>query len=277
MNGDSERIFSMTSLKSVILKNCFEIIKPFIKETNIQINKEGFKISTYDISRVSVTHIKLDAKKFENFYCKSPVIIGIDTTVLFQTLKTVNRRDTITIYMEESDQDKLCIELTDSFLGKIKNYRIPLLSLEDKILNIPSINFDYIINIPTTQFQQIVKDINILGGSVVEIKSIGRQLIFNCEDGSAEFKTIITEINDNLTKDQKALLQQNGEDIKSIIFEKTSDKIVQGKFKLSFLIYFIKASHLCENMNILLTNDKPMILEYFVADLGVMRFILGGV
>jgi hypothetical protein len=37
---------------------------------------------------------------------------------------------------------------------------------------------------------------------------------------------------------------------------------------------FIKASHLCENMNILLTNDKPLILEYYVADLGVMRFLL---
>ena len=82
------------------------------------------------------------------------------------------------------------------------------------------------------------------------------------------------EIDDKLNKDQKALLQQNGEDIKSIKFEKTNDKIVQGKFKLSHLMNFIKASHLCENMNILLTNDKPLILEYFVADLGILRFLL---
>jgi hypothetical protein len=113
-----------------------------------------------------------------------------------------------------------------------------------------------------------------LEGKVVEIKSIGKQLIFSCEDGLAEFKTAISEIDDKLNKDQKALLQQNGEDIRSIKFEKTNDKIVQGKFKLSHLMNFIKASHLCENMNILLTNDKPLILEYFVADLGILRFLL---
>jgi hypothetical protein len=27
-------------------------------------------------------------------------------------------------------------------------------------------------------------------------------------------------------------------------------------------------------MNILITNDKPLILEYFVADLGILRFLL---
>jgi hypothetical protein len=134
--------------------------------------------------------------------------------------------------------------------------------------------FDYVINIPSVQFQQIIKDIQLLEGKVVEIKSIGKQLIFNCNDGLAEFKTAISEIDENLNKDQKTLLQQYGEDIRSVKFEKTNDKIVQGKFKLSFLMNFIKASHLCENMNILLTNDKPLVLEYFVADLGILRFLM---
>ena len=134
--------------------------------------------------------------------------------------------------------------------------------------------FDYVINMPSVQFQQIIKDIQLLEGKVVEIKSIGKQLIFSCDDGLAEFQTAISEIDDKLNKDQRALLQQNGEDIRSIKFEKTNDKIVQGKFKLSHLMNFIKASHLCENMNILLTNDKPLILEYFVADLGLLRFLL---
>ena len=126
----------------------------------------------------------------------------------------------------------------------------------------------------SSQFQQIIKDIQLLEGKIVEIKSVGKQLIFSCQDGIAEFKTAISEIDDKLNKDQKALLHQNGEDIKSIRFEKSNTKIVQGKFKLTQLLNFTKASHLCENMNILLTNDKPLILEYFVADLGILRFLL---
>jgi hypothetical protein len=134
--------------------------------------------------------------------------------------------------------------------------------------------FDYIINMPSVQFQQIIKDIHLLDGKIVEIKSVGKQLIFSCNDGIADFRTAISEIDDTMNKDQKALLQQNGEDVRSVKFSKSSDNIVQGKFKLSYLMNFIKASHLCESMNLLLTNDQPLVLEYFVADLGVLRLLL---
>lgn len=268
-----ERVFEIKTGKSIIIKNVIEIIKPYIKETNIMINNDGIKISTLDSSKVSLTFIKLDAKKFESYKCDKPMIIGIDTTTLFKTIKSANRRETITFYMNKDDEDKLGIELADPFMGKVKDYKIPLLALEDKVINISEMSFDYVINMPSVQFQQIIKDIHLLEGKIVEIKSIGKQLVFSCDDGVAEFKTAISEIDDNLNKDQKALLQQNGEDIRSVKFEKTNDKIVQGRFKLSYLMNFIKASHLCENMNILLTNDKPLILEYFVADLGIIRFL----
>jgi proliferating cell nuclear antigen len=270
----SERIFEIKTLKAVIIKNLFETLKPYIKETNILINKDGMKISTLDVSKVSVTYIKLDSKKFESYYCEKPVVIGIDTTMFFKSIKSANRRETITFYMNKGEEDKLGIELSDPFLGKVKDYKIPLLSLDEKIITLTDMSFDYVINMPSVQFQNIIKDIQLLEGKVVEIKSLGKQLVFRCDDGIAEFKTAISEIDDNLNKDQKALLQQNGEDIRSVKFEKTNDKIVQGKFKLSFLMNFIKASHLCENMNILLTNDKPLVLEYFVADLGILRFLM---
>ncbi len=272
----TERIFEIKTLKAVIIKNLFETLKPYIKETNILINKEGMKISTLDVSKVSVTYIKLDSKKFESYHCDKPVVIGIDTNMFFKSIKSANRRETITFYMNKGEEDKLGIELSDPFLGKVKDYKIPLLSLDEKIITLTDMSFDYVINMPSIQFQNIIKDIHLLEGKVVEIKSLGKQLVFRCEDGIAEFKTAISEIDDSLNKDQKALLQQNGEDIRSVKFEKTNDKIVQGKFKISFLMNFIKASHLCENMNILLTNDKPLVLEYFVADLGILRFLMMG-
>jgi proliferating cell nuclear antigen len=271
---NNERIFEIKTLKAIILKSIFEIIKPFIKETNILISQDGIKISTMDTAKVSLTYIKLHAKKFESYYCEKPVIIGIDTTTFFKCIKSVNRRDTITLYMNKDEEEKLGIELSDPFMGKMKDYKIPLLALDDKVMNISDIEYEYVINMPSSQFQQIIKDIHLLEGKVIEIKSISKQLIFGCTDGLAEFNTSISEIDDNLNKDQKALLVQNGEEVRSIKFQKTNDKIVQGKFKLDKLMNFIKASHLCDNMNIYVTNDKPLILEYPAADLGTMRFLL---
>lgn len=271
------RVFEIKTLKSMILKSLFETIKPYIKETNIVINKDGIKISTMDPSKVSLTYIKLDANKFESYYCERPVVVGIDTNVLFKTIKSANRRETITFYVNKNDEDNLGIELADPFMGKVKDYKIPMLALDEKVINIPEMSFDYVINIPSTHFQQIIKDIQLLEGKVVEIKSLSKQLIFSCDDGLAAFKTAISEIDDSINKDQRTLLEQNGEVIRSVKFEKSMDTIVQGRYKLSHLMNFIKASHLCDNMNILLKNDKPLILEYFVADLGIMRFLLCGV
>jgi len=270
------RLFTIKTLKAVIIKGLFEVIKPYIKETNIMITPEYIKISTLDMAKSSVTYIKLDAKKFERYYCKEPIIIGIDTATFFKAIKSSNRRETITFFMDADDPDKLGIELADLFQGKVKAYKIPLLVLEEKMVHVQNMEFDYIINMPSVQFQQIIKDIHLLDGKIIEIKSVGKQLIFSCTDGIADFKTAISEIDDSMNKDQKTLLQQNGEDIRSVKFSKSSNNIVQGKFKLSYLMNFIKASHLCENMNILLTNDQPLVLEYFVADLGCLRLLLMG-
>lgn len=268
------RLFTIKTLKAVIIKNCLEVIKPYIKETNIMFHPDYIKISTLDISRTSVTYVKLDAKKFESYYCPEPIIVGVDTATLFKAIKSANRRETITFFMDTDDTDKLGIELADLFQGKVKSYKIPLLALEDQMCHINNMEFDYIINLPSVQFQQIIKDIHLLDGQIVEIKSVGKQLIFTCNDGIAHFKTSISEIDDSMNQDQKTLLQQNGEDVRSVKFSKSSNNIVQGRFKMSYLMNFIKASHLCETMNLLLTNDQPLVLEYFVADLGVLRLLL---
>jgi proliferating cell nuclear antigen len=274
-NSDNAgRIFTICTLKSVILKNLFEVIKPYIKECTMMITSECIKISTLDMAKESVTYVKLNANKFERYHCKKPVMVGIDTATLFKAIKSANRRETITFYMDEAEPDKLGIELTDSFMGKVKGYKLNLLELDEKVFKVEDMEFEYVINMPSIQFQQIIKDIHILDSKIIEIKSVGKQIIFNSTDGIADMRVSISELDENLNKDQRALLQQNGEDVKSVKFSKSTDKIVQGKFKMSYLLNFIKASHLCENMNILLANDKPLVLEYFVADLGVLRLLL---
>lgn len=274
MNEQNGKLFVIKTLKAVIIKQLLEVIKPYVKETNILITPEYMKISTKDFGNNSITYVKLYAEKFESYYCKEPIIIGIDTVMLFKAIKSTNRRETITLSMSENNTGKLKVELTDLFQGKNKGIELPLLELEEKMIDLKAMEFDYIISMPSTQFQQIIKDISLLDGKIVEIKSIDKQLIFTCTDGIADYKSSISEIDDTINKDQKDLLKQNGEDIKSVKFTKNSTNIVQGRFKLSFLMNFIKASHLCDSMNLLLTNDKPLVLEYFVADLGILRLLL---
>ena len=46
------RLFTIKTLKAVIIKGLFEVIKPYIKETNIMITPEYIKISTLDMTSI---------------------------------------------------------------------------------------------------------------------------------------------------------------------------------------------------------------------------------
>jgi hypothetical protein len=63
--NNSGRVFTIITLKSVIIKSLFETIKPYIKECNMMITPEFIKISTLDIAKESVTYVKLNANKLK--------------------------------------------------------------------------------------------------------------------------------------------------------------------------------------------------------------------
>ena len=51
-------------------------------------------------------------------------------------------------------------------------------------------------------------------------------------------------------------------------------KIIQGEFSLKNLGYFIKCTNLCNQIEIYLENDLPLIVKYDVASLGWIRLAL---
>jgi DNA polymerase III sliding clamp (beta) subunit (PCNA family) len=56
------------------------------------ITPEYIKNFTLDIAKTSVTYVELDAKEFESYYCKEPIIIGIDTATFFKAIKSAIRQ-----------------------------------------------------------------------------------------------------------------------------------------------------------------------------------------
>jgi proliferating cell nuclear antigen len=108
---------------------------------------------------------------------------------------------------------------------------------------------------PSNSFQKLCKDmVNI--GDKVEIRSIGKQLIFTCRGEFAEQETIIGE--NTGTK-----------------FEKNDvTHIIQGHFSLKHLVMFTKCTNLSSSIEIMLKNDYPIIVKYEVASLGYIKLCL---
>ena len=258
------------TIKGIIVRKLFEVIKQFIKDATLVFNSEGIKMSFIDPSENSFTFLKLHSDKFELFKCEKEVRIGINICTLFKTLKSAIRREIITMYVNENEEENFYIEFYDPFISRSRIFKLESLILKNEDVNMQPMSFECVINISTLQFQQIIKDIKLIEGKVVDIKSVNKKLIISSVNGLVDFTSIIKEV----SNDEDGEGEEDSNCIKFTNNDSDDNKIVQGRFKLSYLLDFIKASHLCENMNILISNDKPMILEYFVADLGVLRFVL---
>jgi len=268
------KLFEIKTGKGSVFAKVFELVQSYIKEINIKITPEGFFISSYDLSNLSLTKIDLLQNKFEFFQCEKPLTIGVNTQTIYRTIKSISKKDTLTFYIDSESPDKLCILLADPS-GISKEYHIPLLMINSNYIEISNDKFDefnHVINLPTARFKSIIKDFDLMDTTTIEIKSFNKKLSFKSCDGDVNSVINAIELSAHQKKNVAELLQ--GEDIKQITYSKCDDQIIQGKFNLRKMKILIKATNLCEYMNIYLRNDSPLILQYNAADLGPFSFFL---
>jgi proliferating cell nuclear antigen len=238
----------LKTVRSSAIRVLFESLKEILTDVNMIFTKDHVKISSMDGSRVAMAYLKLNTCEFEYYYCEKDLVLGVNMGSLFKLIKTINNSGTISFFVEKDNPTKLNIRIENT--DKLTTYKYQLLEIEDKDLKIPPKEFDSIITMPSSDFQKICRDMNNMGAEKVEIKSVDDKLIFSCSGDLADQETVVggNKMNNN--------------------------SLVQGVFSLKFLLLFTKATNLCNTINIYLTNDYPIIIEYNVASLGTIKFIL---
>ena len=241
----------MTALKDILL------------DTNIVFTKDGIRIINMDKTHTILVHLMLKACNFEFYECRhEKIIIGVNMFHLFKLITSIDNDDTLTIYIENDDYvDGVVTELGLKFEnGDIKQSKIQKLRLiepEQEELAIPDVKFSSVINMPSSDFQKIVRDLANISEKL-EIKSVGDELIFKCVGQYAKAEIRRTESQGSMQFVQKL----------------AAHDIIQGEFSLKNLVYFIKCTNLCNQIEIFLENNRPLIVRYNVASLGDIKLCL---
>ena len=210
-----------------------------------------------DPSHTVLVHLKLNSDKFEKYYCPNKLLLGINTINLFKLIKALQNNDILTLFVEKNNTNQLGIRMENGEANQITQYKMNLMDLNQEDINIPPIQFDSVITLPSTDFQKVCRDMFNLADDI-EIKSLENQLIFSCTGQFASQETSIGETNTGL----------------SFVQNQNPDEIVQGVFALKHLILFSKCTNLCNNIELYLKNDYPLILKYQVASLGNIKLCL---
>lgn len=251
----SQNYLEIKTVQASSFKILIEALKELLTDTCIEFDSTGMKIIAMDTSHIVLVHLKLEASKFEHYYCKNKLSIGINMLNMHKLIKTINSNDTLTLFMDDSDINHLGIKIENNEKHTKTTYKLNLLDLDNENISIDPTQFNSVITLPSTDFQKICRDMHNVS-EFVEIKNIGNQLIFSCK---GDFCCQETTLSDNA-----GLQAKNSE-------------IVQGVFKLKYLVLFTKCTNLCNTIELYLKNDYPLIIKYSVASLGDIKLAIAPV
>ena len=255
---DPNHIIDIKTVQSSAIKVLVESLKEILTDCNLIIDSTGIKIIAMDSTHTVLIHMKLEADKFESYYCKERTVIGINVLNLYKLIKTMSNLDTLTFFIHNDSVNHLGILINNHQKNTQTIYNLNLLDIPEETINIPPVEFETELSLPSSDFQKIIKDMGSIGVNT-EIKSVGSKLIFKCDGDFASQTTILGETQNGLKFNQNLLDESH---------------IVQGIFSLKYLVLFTKCTNLCSQIQLYIKNDYPLIIKYSIASLGMIKLCL---
>ena len=250
-------LLELKTVQSGAFKTLMEALKEILLEANMEFDESGVRVMAMDNSHTVLVYVKLGAENFEYYNCTKKLVLGINMTNMYKLIKTMNNNDTLTLFLEEENENVLGIKIENAEKDSITKYKLNLMDLDNRTIKVPKTTFDSVLSMPSIDFQKHIRDMSSLS-DVLEIRSIDTKLILSCKGDFASQETIIGETSTGMT----------------FIKNNSPNEIVQGIFSLKHLMLFTKCTGLSTNIQIFLKNDYPLIINYGVANLGEIRLCL---
>ncbi len=262
-NSSQDNVLTIKTVQIAPFRTLMTALKDILLETNISFASDGIRIINMDKSHTILVHLFLEAENFELYECKKEkIIIGVNMFHLFKLINSIDNDDTLTIYIEKDDYvdgivSHLALKFENGDIKQCKTQKLRLIEPEQEELEYPDVKFSSIINLPSGDFQKIIRDLSCISDKL-EIKSVGNELIFKCQGQFASAEIHRAEADGSM----------------GFILKQDSSKIIQGEFSLKNLGYFIKCTNLCNQIEVYLENDLPLVVKYNVASLGSIHLCL---
>ena len=211
------------------------------KKSNIY-TKGVLKIITLDSTKTAFIDLKLKSEYFNIFKSKNKTYdISISTVNFNKILKTMNKDDTLNMYIDSDDTNKLFVEIIDNDTNIMKYY-IKLYDNEKKNL-FPKFKFNVIGTMNGAKFHKICNDMSKFAEEV--IIDINKDTMTVSCDGD------IIGGNMKLNK-ENITIKFNNDDI----------DYISNKFGLKYFLLFEKCISYCYNIQLFFADNHPVCVKY---------------
>lgn len=260
----SKKILFLKTAYVIPFKTLIEVLSNVLTETTLIFTSAdpknpdkfvGLEIATADPTRAIYVKVKLDANEFQPYYCKFERLeLGVCLQNLYKLLKSVDKDDTMSMYVDENDRQNLIIEIANDEKKSKTFYKLKLLDMNQPEKKTAKIEFDINITMPSGEFHKLCREMGNIA-DYVEIKCTNKTIIFTCKGDCAERSTIYKS-------------EEGGLNISSENKNNKAQSIVQGVYELRNIVLFTKCANLCNDISIYMKNDFPLTIIYTIATLG---------
>ncbi|XP_067001349.1 proliferating cell nuclear antigen [Anabrus simplex] len=251
-------MFEARLVQSSILKKLLEAVKELLNEATFDCSDSGIQLQAMDNSHVSLVSMNLRSDGFDKYRCDRNLSMGMNLGSMTKILKCAGNDDIVTMKAQDN-ADTITFMFESPNQEKISDYEMKLMNLDQEHLGIPETDYSCIVKMPSTEFARICRDLSQFGESVViSCSKEGVKFSSAGDIGSANIKLAQTA---NVDKEEEAVTIEMQEP-------------VSLTFACRYLNSFTKATSLSPVVQLSMSADVPLVVEYKIGDMGHIRYYL---
>jgi proliferating cell nuclear antigen len=247
-------MFEARLAKGLLLKKIIDAIKDLITEASWDFTKEGIMLQAMDSSHVSLVYLNLKSDGFDAYHCSNSLTMGMNIKSFYMILKCASDGDMITLKAQDDPRVLNIVFEANNNREKISEYEMKLIDLDVEHFEIPDKEYACVMRFNSPEFKKICTD-SLRFGDVITI---------NCTTDGVRFSSS----SDKLITGNVTYRSEN----KDIDIKITQP--VGLSFSLQTLIHITKATPLSTFVQLSLTPNEPLLVEYKIEDFGNLKYYL---
>ncbi|KAF6001069.1 hypothetical protein F1559_002333 [Cyanidiococcus yangmingshanensis] len=257
--GDYSAImFEARFPEALLLKKILESVKDLVQDANFECTESGITLQAMDNAHVSLVTLLLRGEGFDLYRVDKPESLGINLNSMSKIMRCAANNDTVTLdKLEGADTVRFLFESPNA--DRMSEFHLKLMDIDSETLEIPESMYHAEIELPSAELRRIVSDLSTMGDSVrISVSKEGVRFTVRGDEGSGSV----------------ILRQSTGVDKPEEAIHIVMNEPVEQSFALKYLNLFCKAAPLSARVQIKLSKDAPLLVNFSMNNIGYLSYYL---
>ena len=211
-----------------------------------------------DSSHVSLCALVLRSDGFDHYRCDRPIALGLNLGNMGKILKCSGNDDIVTLKSED-EGDLLTIMFESPNQDRISDFEMKLMDIDAEQLGIPDQEYACNIRMPSAEFQRLIRDLMVLGDTcTIGVTKEGVKFSVSGDIGNGN---VMLRQTTSVDKEEEAVVIE-------------MEEPCELTFAMRYLSMFTKATPLGPTVNLSMSPDVPIVVEYPIETVGHVRYYL---